>query len=30
VWRVGYKPEPWAWPDWKWAHDGRFHGVDDA
>lgn len=24
VWRVGYKPEPWAWVDWRWATDGRF------
>lgn len=31
VWRIGYKPEPWAWSGWEWATDGRFHGRwDDA
>lgn len=30
VWRVGFKPEPWAWPGWEWAGpDGRFHGRWD-
>lgn len=29
VWRVGYKPEPWAWPGWEWATDGRFPGRWD-
>jgi hypothetical protein len=30
VWRVGYKPEPWAWVGWeKWATDGRFRGRWD-
>lgn len=27
VWRIGFKPEPWAWSGWEWAGtDGRFHG----
>jgi hypothetical protein len=31
VWRVGYRPEPWAWPSWQYATDGRFPGRwDDA
>lgn len=29
VWRVGYRPDPWRWSDWKWASDGRFHGRWD-
>lgn len=30
VWRVGFKPEPWAWSGWEWAAaDGRFHGRWD-
>ncbi|MCW2854204.1 MAG: hypothetical protein JWM84_3868 [Nocardioides sp.] len=29
IWRVGYRPDPWGWPDWKWAQDGRFHGRWD-
>lgn len=30
VWRVGYKPEPWAWAGWEWAgSDGRFGGRWD-
>src|SRR3546814_3536883 len=30
VWRVGFKPEPWAWSGWEWAGaDGRFHGRWD-
>lgn len=29
VWRVGYRPDPWTWPDWKWASDGHFHGRWD-
>lgn len=29
VWRVGYKPDPWAWVGWEWATDGRFHGRWD-
>lgn len=30
VWRVGFKPEPWAWAGWQWAGaDGRFHGRWD-
>lgn len=31
VWRVGYRPEPWAWPSWQYATNGRFPGRwDDA
>lgn len=31
VWRVGFKPEPWAWSGWEWATEGRFPGRwDDA
>lgn len=31
VWRVGYRPEPWAWVGWEWASEGRFPGRwDDA
>ncbi|MEO6201543.1 MAG: RES family NAD+ phosphorylase [Cryobacterium sp.] len=30
VWRVGYKPDPWAWTDWVHATDeGRFNGRWD-
>lgn len=29
IWRVGYKPDPWAWVGWEWATDGRFHGRWD-
>lgn len=29
VWRVGYRPNPWAWSDWVWAQDGRFSGRWD-
>ncbi|GAA3667026.1 hypothetical protein GCM10022237_28760 [Nocardioides ginsengisoli] len=30
VWRVGFRPEPWAWSGWEWAGaDGRFHGRWD-
>ena len=29
VWRVGYKPDPWVWADWRWATDGRFPGRWD-
>ncbi|NQX34728.1 RES domain-containing protein [Herbiconiux sp. VKM Ac-2851] len=30
VWRVGFKPNPWAWSDWKYAtDDGRFNGRWD-
>ncbi|MEP6651417.1 MAG: hypothetical protein ABJA74_16120 [Lapillicoccus sp.] len=29
--RVGFRPEPWAWPSWQYATDGRFPGRwDDA
>lgn len=31
VWRIGYKPTPWAWVGWEWADGGRFNGRwDDA
>jgi hypothetical protein len=31
VWRVGFRPDPWAWPSWQYATDGRFPGRwDDA
>ena len=31
VHRVGFAPDPWAWPGWEWATDGRFNGRwDDA
>ena len=31
VWRVGYRPQPWAWVGWEWASEGRFPGRwDDA
>ena len=31
VWRVGYKPDPWCWVDWRWATGGKFNGRwDDA
>jgi hypothetical protein len=29
VFRVGFEPEPWAWPDWRYATDGRFNGRWD-
>ncbi|MDN4599312.1 RES family NAD+ phosphorylase [Leifsonia virtsii] len=30
VWRVGYRPDPWAWADWRYANDaGRFNGRWD-
>jgi len=29
VWRVGYRPEPWAWVGWEWATDGRFNARWD-
>ncbi|MGO1543611.1 MAG: RES family NAD+ phosphorylase [Gulosibacter sp.] len=31
VWRIGYRPEPWEWADWRWAGgSGRFNGRWDA
>jgi hypothetical protein len=31
VWRVGYRPNPGAWPSWQYATNGRFPGRwDDA
>lgn len=31
VWRVGHRPDPWAWSDWLYANDegGRFNGRWD-
>ncbi|WP_434317513.1 RES family NAD+ phosphorylase [Leifsonia sp. P73] len=30
VWRVGYRPDPWAWADWRYSNDeGRFNGRWD-
>ena len=30
VWRVGFRPDPWSWSDWKHATDaGRFNGRWD-
>jgi hypothetical protein len=30
VWRVGYRPNPWAWTPWQYAGDnGRFNGRWD-
>ena len=30
VWRVGFRPQPWEWSDWRWAGpDGRFNGRWD-
>ncbi len=29
VWRVGYLPQPWAWPSWQYSTDGRFPGRWD-
>jgi hypothetical protein len=29
VWRVGFLPDPWAWPSWQYSTDGRFGGRWD-
>ena len=30
VWRVGFRPDPWAWTPWQYASDdGRFPGRWD-
>jgi RES domain len=29
TWRVGYRPDPWNWTPWQYAHDGRFNGRWD-
>lgn len=29
VWRVGYRPTPWAWTPWRYATHGRFDGRWD-
>lgn len=26
VWRIGYRPDPWAWTDWAYASNGHFDG----
>lgn len=29
VWRIGFRPEPWAWSGWEWSTNGRFPGRWD-
>lgn len=29
VYRVGFPPDPWAWPNWRWSSNGRFSGRWD-
>lgn len=29
VWRIGFRPDPWAWSRWEWATNGRFPGRWD-
>lgn len=29
VWRIGFRPDPWAWSGWEWATEGRFPGRWD-
>src|SRR5688572_13817491 len=29
VWRIGFRPNPWAWSGWEWATNGRFPGRWD-
>lgn len=29
VWRIGFRPDPWAWSGWEWATNGRFPGRSD-
>ncbi|MCP1415427.1 RES family NAD+ phosphorylase [Paenarthrobacter sp. A20] len=29
VWRIGFRPEPWAWSGWEWSTSGRFPGRWD-
>jgi hypothetical protein len=29
IWRIGFRPDPWAWSGWEWATDGRFPGRWD-
>jgi hypothetical protein len=29
VWRIGFRPDPWAWSGWQWATNGRFPGRWD-
>lgn len=28
LWRVGRKPEPWAWIDWRWAGEQRWDDFE--
>ncbi|MGB3413862.1 MAG: hypothetical protein WBA28_04010 [Microbacteriaceae bacterium] len=31
VWRLGYRPHPWEWTEWRWAAEtSRFNGRWDA
>ncbi|WP_457971696.1 RES domain-containing protein [Arthrobacter sp. D1-17] len=29
IWRIGFRPDPWAWSGWEWATNGRFPGRWD-
>lgn len=29
VWRVGYRPEPWAWTGYEWSDNNKFSGRWD-
>lgn len=29
IWRIGFRPDPWAWNGWEWATNGRFPGRWD-
>jgi hypothetical protein len=29
LWRIGFRPDPWAWSGWEWATNGRFPGRWD-
>ena len=29
IWRIGFRPDPWAWSGWEWASNGRFPGRWD-
>ena len=29
VWRIGFRPDPWAWSGWEWSTNGRFPGRWD-
>ena len=30
VWRIGHRPEPWAWVPWKYSDNSRFSGRWDS